>query len=94
MVKIHRIGNIGEGRNRLLRVVCRNEDSKLKVLQHAKQLRKSLTFRKVFINQDLTLMQRNEGKRLRDEFKRRKSLGEDVVWRYGRIVSAATRDFR
>lgn len=93
IVKFHRIGSVAEGRNRLLRVVCCDEDSKLKVLRHAKKLKGSSIFSNVFVNPDLTLWQRNEKKRMRDEFKRRKETGEKVMWRHGRIVSATNRDF-
>ena len=89
----HRIGRVNEGRNRLLKIVCHGEESKLAVLRRSKVLRDSAKFQNIYINADLTSMQRNERKRLRDEFKRRRALGEDVALRYGRIVSANDRNF-
>ena len=45
-------------------------------------------FRGVFVNQDLTLIQQKEEKSLREELKLRKSSGENVVIRRGKIVYA------
>ena len=90
VVHVHRIGRIMEGRNRLLRVVLRDEDSKYLVLKEARQLRNTPSFQKVFVNPDLTQTQRREGKRLREELKRRKDAGEDVILRRNRIVSRSS----
>ena len=90
--RIHRIGKQVEGRDRLLRVVCCDEESKIGVLRQAKLLRNT-SFKKVYINPDLTKTQREERKRLREELKRRKDVGEDVTIRYGRIVAASDRNF-
>ena len=89
----NRIGRVNEGRNRLLKIVCHGEESKFAVLRRSKVLRDSAKFQNIYINADLTSMQRNERKRLRDEFKRRRALGEDVALHYGRIVSANDRNF-
>ena len=71
----NRIGRVNEGRNRLLKIVCHGEESKFAVLRRSKVLRDSAKFQNIYINADLTSMQRNERKRLRDEFKRRRALG-------------------
>ena len=90
--RIHRIGKQVEGRDRLLRVVCCDEESKIGILRQAKLL-SNTSFKKVYINPDLTKTQREERKRLREELKRRKDVGEDVTIRYGRIVAASDRNF-
>lgn len=90
VVHAHRVGKITNGRNRILRVVLRDEYSEYRVLKIARQLKTSKSFKDIFINPDLTLAQRQEGKRLRNEFKRRKDLGEDVRIRYGRVVSKSS----
>ena len=84
---VHRIGKVVEGRNRLIRVILSSEDCKDRVLREARQLRNASEFKNVYVNPDLTLRQRQEGKRLREELKRRRELGEDVVLRHGSIAS-------
>ena len=93
ILRTYRIGKVSEGRNRLLKVICVDADSKVEILQNAKLLRDFTAFENIYINPDLTLMQRNERKRVRDEFKRRRALGENVVLRYGRIVSTDESNF-
>ena len=55
---VHRIGRVMEGRNRIIRVVFSDEDCKDRVLREAKQLRNASEFKNVYVNPDLTFMQR------------------------------------
>ena len=85
---VHRIGKINSNKPRLLRVICRDQDTKSAILRKAKDLRTMPQFRGVFVNQDLTPIQQKEEKSLREELKLRKSSGENVVIRRGKIVYA------
>ena len=51
---IHRIGNLKSQRPRLLKVVCRDEDSKRSLLHKAKNLRTMSRYNRVYLNPDLT----------------------------------------
>lgn len=82
----HRIGKMNSVKPRLLRVVCRDLDTKSTILRKAKDLRTMPEFRSVFVNHDLTPIQQKEEKSLREELKLRKSSGENVVIRRGKIV--------
>lgn len=90
IVHVHRMGKIVDGRNRILRVVLRDEESKQRILKTARRLKTSEIFQDIFINPDLTLAQRQEKKHLRYELKRRKDLGEDVQIRNGHVVSKSS----
>ena len=52
----------------------------------SKNLRKSSTYRGVFINPDLTLKQRKKDKELREELKVRREAREDVIIYRNQIV--------
>ena len=82
-----RIGKINSGKPRLLRVVCRDVDTKRALLQKAKDLRNMSDYKHVFINPDLTPVQQKADKLLREELKRRRASGEDVIIRRGKIVN-------
>ena len=83
---IHRIGRLDGQRPRLLRLKCKDLDTKLAFLRAAKSLRNSSDFRKVYINPDLTRVQREKGKALRAELKARREAGEMVTIRRGKII--------
>lgn len=74
-----RIGKVRHGRPRLLKVTVPDGGAKQEILRNAKKLRKSNSFRNVYINHDQTPMQQRESKILREELKVRRSRGEDVV---------------
>jgi len=83
---VHRIGiNVSKG-PRLIRVICRGETVRHEILRRAKKLRNLPTHSHVYINPDLTVFQRVENRQLRSELKLRKSQGEDVVIRNGKVV--------
>ena len=87
ITKVHRIGKVNSPKPRLLRIVCRDVQTKRSLLLKAKNLRTKPEYAKVFLNPDLTPTQQKESKRLREELKRRRRLGEDATIRYGKIVT-------
>ena len=78
-IKILRIGKQRNERPRLLKAVCPNHDTKIKILKNGKDLRNSTIHRHVYVNPYLTPIQQEEGRRLREELRARKHDGEDVV---------------
>lgn len=82
----YRIGKSNSRGPRLLKVVCCNADEKRAVLLKAKELRRMEEYSRVFINSDLTPAQQVKNKALREDLKRRRGLGEDVVIQRGKIV--------
>jgi len=90
--KTYRIGRADAKKPRLLKVICRNDEIKRDMLTKAKDLRSKPVFAGVYVNPDQTPLQQRQGKALREEFKRRKNLGEDVILRHGKIV--ARQDFQ
>lgn len=87
IAQIHRIGKVGSSRPRILRIVCNDAKARQSLLRKAKNLRAMPEYANVFINPDLTPSQQREQKRLREELKRRKNLGEDVIIRHGKVAS-------
>lgn len=85
--EVSRIGRIDHAKSRLLRIKCRNTSEKIEILKHSKKLRNSQQFRKVFINSDLTAIQRKISKDSREELKLRREAGENVIIRRGRVVT-------
>lgn len=84
---IYRIGNTNSAKPRLLKVVCRDVYTKRDLLSKAKNLRSEPKYQNVYLNTDLTQLQQKENKKLREELQRRRNAGEDVVIRYGKVVS-------
>ena len=84
--EVSRLGRISEAKGRLLRFKCAFVDDKLSLLRSSKELRNHAQYDGVFINPDLTLMQRKINRQLRSELKRRREAGENVVIRHGRII--------
>ena len=85
--KTYRIGRTDAKKPRLLKVICRNDEVKRDVLTRAKDLRSKSGFEGIYVNADQTPLQQRQSKALREEFKRRKDLGEDVILRHGKIVA-------
>lgn len=85
------ITRIGKGnftaRPRLIRVKCKSLEIKNDILRNAKKLHDLPSFRGVYINPDRTKLQQRNDKFLRDELKRRKERGEDVIIRNSKIVN-------
>ena len=92
--KIVTIKRLGQQRGwpRLLLVVLENEDIKRQILARSPRLRQSDSWKTVFITPDLTRQEREEGKRLRDELKRRRQNGEsNLIIKRGRIIVSSQR---
>ena len=84
--QVSRIGPLNSSRPRLLRVKCDTNEEKHSMLRSSKKLRDFEEYRGIYINPDLTLKQRELGKIQRQELKRRREAGEDVVIRRGQIT--------
>lgn len=89
--EVSRIGRISNDRPRLLRFKCCSVDEKLSLLRAAKDLRQHSAYGGVYINPDLTRIQRRKNKELRDELRRRREAGEEVVIYRGRVVDKSER---
>jgi len=84
-----RIGRNRGDKPRLLRLELRNRAKKYEILKRAHKLAKSENEhqKEIFIAPDLTLMQRKEKQRLREQLKARKANGEaNLAIRQGKIV--------
>ena len=84
---VTRIGKKIEGKCRLLLVRLPDLVTKRQILSKSAELRSKTTWRKVYVNPDLTRSERETQKLLRDELKARKDKGEtDLIIRGNRIV--------
>lgn len=78
VVDVRRLGKPNKNRPRLLRVSLSNICHKQEILRKSKSL-KSSRFQNIFIQPDFTPMQQVIEQKLREELKRRRENGEDVV---------------
>ena len=86
--KAYRVGKPDQEKPRLLIVGLENIEVKSEILKMAPQLRATEKWSNVYISPDLTWKEREEGRRLREELKRRTSAGEaNLIIRRGRITS-------
>jgi len=85
--KLVRLGRRNEN-NRPLLVIMREKDKKYEILSNASKLRNAQEeeHRKVYISPDLTIKQREENKKLREELKRRRENGENLYIKGGKLV--------
>ena len=84
---VTRIGKKSEGKSRLLLVRLSDLTTKQQILSKSAQLRSKTTWRKVYVNPDLTKFKRETQKLLRDELKAHRDKGEaDLIIRGNRIV--------
>ena len=83
-----RAGKKQENRPRLLIVTLESEACKWDVLKAARLLRESdnETVRNMYINKDMTVQERDQNKKLREEVKMRRSRGENVKIIKGKCV--------
>lgn len=86
-VKTLRLGKTGTKKPRLLKVVCKNYETKRKILTKAKELRSKAGYKGIYVNPDQTPLQQRQSKSVREEYKRRKDLGEDVVISKNKVVA-------
>lgn len=84
-----RAGKKQENRPRILIVTLSSEASKWDVLKTAKLLRESEdeVVRNIYINKDLSVQEREQQKKLRDEVKTRRAQGENVRIVRGKCVT-------
>ena len=87
LLEVHRIGRPESGKCRILKVKFKDENDCLKVLKNARKLRDLPNRKGVYINPDLTVLQRRERKALTEELRRRRNEGEDVVILRGKVVA-------
>ena len=88
MESCSRLGKKEEGRNRLIKVTLKSIAMKRAVLQNAKKLRQSEDpiLKRVYITPDLSVKDREEQKRLRQELRERTdNREENLVIRRGQI---------
>ena len=88
-----RIGKVTSETPRLLRIRCPSYYTKMVLLTAARNLRNTNSNKKVYVNPDLTPMQRAKNKKLRTELKSRRERGEKVMIRGGEIVESEQKNF-
>lgn len=81
-----RLGRIIHDRSRLLRVKCCDVVSQMEILKRSRSLKNIDGYKNIFINKDLTVDEQRRQKLLRVELARRRSEGEEVIIRNGRVV--------
>lgn len=83
---VTRIGSLGQRRPRLVRFKCSTVDTKVSLLRASRNLKKHVEYENVYVNPDLTKLQREKDRVLRSQLRERRQAGEKVVIRSGRIV--------
>lgn len=95
IAKSYRIGKQQMNKARALKVVFRDSFSKFEFLRKSKELRKREKFRETYVSNDLTTHQRHEEYLLRQELRRQRIAGLDVVIHNGHVVPRGSiRNFR
>ena len=91
LTKVIRIGTRSNDKARAMILTCANSDIKRKILKNAYKLKSFRTDanKKVFIVPDMTKVQREDDKKLKDELWRRRNQGEEVTIRRGKIVQSS-----
>jgi RNase H-fold protein (predicted Holliday junction resolvase) len=87
--KLQRIGQSRNDGNRLLKVELSKSSDRQEIIRRSKSLR-GTRFNEIFINPDLTPLQQDKMKKLREELKRRRQQGEEVVIFRDRVVCRST----
>ena len=83
--RLERIGKISANRGRLLKVSGVDLQKKQEILRRSRGLRNSNQYKRVFINADLTPMQRQKQRELQSELRDRRTRGEDVIISRGKV---------
>ena len=65
---------------------CSDKASKFDFLRSAKELRKSEKYKNIYINPDLTYIQRERNRKLRNELKEKREKGFDAVIKNGKVM--------
>ena len=89
--KLHRIGKLKPGVPRPLCLKCESVEQKNRILRSSKGLRNIEKYKSVFINPDRTRMQLEIDKNLREELKRQKLEGKDVIIFREKIIERSSR---
>jgi len=88
--KVIRLGKIDENNrhDRPLLIVMQEKNKKYEVLTNASNLRycQNEEHRKIYITPDMTIKQREENRKLREELKRRRDNGENWYIKNGKLV--------
>ena len=87
IVHVQRMGKIRKDSKRILKINCNSVQTVKKLLMKARRLNTTENFKTVYIGKDLTRLQQNEERVLREELKRRRALGENVVIYRGSICN-------
>ena len=88
---LYRIGKLKPGSIRPLRLKCESVDQKRRILRSSKALKDNPEYRSVFVNPDRTPMQLENDKNLREELKRQRLDGNDVIIFRGKIIERSSR---
>ena len=86
MSGLRRLGKRSEGKHRPIKISFKDSSHKFTVLRRARNLKGSSKFAKIGIAEDKTLQQREIERKLREELKRRRGNGENVIIFKGAIV--------
>lgn len=90
--EISRIGRNEIGaKPRLIRVKCKATNLKQSILRNSKKLKDLPAYRGIFINSDRTRLQQKNDKALREELKRRRNCGENVIIFNNKIINISER---
>jgi molybdopterin converting factor small subunit len=87
--KLRRFGVPTPNKTRLLHVQCKDIAMRDNILRNRTKLR--FLHQKVFVQPDLTSMQQERAKALRQDLKRRRDMGEDVAIQNNKIVPSRRR---
>ena len=87
-VRLGKKTGVPEERPRLMKVTLNNTRTRMRVLSNAKKLcsTKEKVLSVIYITPDMTPKEREASKKLREELKKRRLEGEDVIIRGGKIV--------
>ena len=93
IANMKRIGDQSDDRPRIIIIECSNADFKMNLLRNAFKFKNySLpNNKKVFLAPDMTKKQLEDDRKLRDELTARRSNGEDLIIRRGKIIVRPTR---
>jgi len=89
--KLYRIGRLRPGVPRPLCLRCESVEQKNRILRSSKGLRSIEKYKSVYINPDRTPMQLEKDKKLREELKRQKLEGKDVIIFREKIIERSSK---
>lgn len=90
--EVSRIGKPTNGKPRLVRAKMKNVELKKRLLVSSKKLRSSEFYRNVYINPDYTKNEQSIQKKLRDNLKKLRADGKDVMIFRGKIIRRAEKE--